>query len=61
MYQTSFITDMVIVGLGTVTIVAMFLWVIVSIVSKFTALPGCKAGLVVSYLVAVAWTAGILL
>ncbi len=51
---------MAIISLGTVTIVGMSLWFLASLFGRFVPMKGAKAGILVSYLVAVLWTAGVL-
>lgn len=51
---------MAIISLGTVTIVGMFLWFLMSLLDSRLNMTAGKAGLLGMYLVAAAWTAGIL-
>lgn len=50
---------MAIISLGTVTIVAMFLWVLVCLAEVITTVQHAKVGLAVAYVVAVAWQFGV--
>ena len=50
---------MVLISLGTVTIVAMVLWVLASVIGIVRPVPHAKGGIVIMYTVAVLWSTGV--
>ena len=50
---------MALISLGTVTIVAMSLWVLISVISLAKPVKHAKGGVAVMYLVAVYWALGV--
>ena len=50
---------MVLISLGTVTIVAMVLWVLTSIIDIVRPVAHAKGGIVIMYTVAALWSTGV--
>jgi hypothetical protein len=50
---------MAIISLGSVTIVAMFLWVLVTAIEAFRPLKNAKFGLATMYAICVLWEFGV--
>jgi hypothetical protein len=52
---------MVLVSLGSITIIAMMLWVLVCIIGLVTQVTHAKIGIAAAYAIGVLWSTGIIL
>ena len=51
---------MALISLGAITLIAMMLWVFVSVISAFRPVRHAKEGLAVMYVTAVVWSLGVI-